>query len=280
MNLIGKYGKVVSKWPKLFIVVLVIITIILSFFASQMSMESGEDDFQPDTEIAEANNMINEKYGEEQNRITIVTVADDNVLSRESLVTQLDMEAAVLNSDTVTEIIKSTSQNPNGISSPAKLIAQSKFVNKSLSLMVRPEEGQSSSTDNTTQDVQKELMDKAFSLTPEEMKTILNGGELTIELSVSPQPVVLDFKEYTPAEITIFYQNPVISQAFPLEDILDFSLSNDYDTQTQTAKKSLMTVSIATNISEDRTLEAEKKIKESASDTETDQTSLRVLGDA
>ncbi|MFW6376143.1 MAG: efflux RND transporter permease subunit, partial [Thermoplasmatota archaeon] len=280
MNLIGKYGKVVSKWPKLFIVFLVIITIILSFFASQMSMESGEDDFQPDTEIAEANNMINEKYGEEQNRITIVTVADDNVLSRESLVTQLDMEAAVLNSDTVTEIIKSTSQNPNGISSPAKLIAQSKFVNKSLSLMVRPEEGQSSSTDNTTQDVQKELMDKAFSLTPEEMKTILNGGELTIELSVSPQPVVLDFKEYTSAEITAFYQNPIISQAFPLEDILDFSLSNDYDTQTQTAKKSLMTVSIATNISEERTLEAEKKIKESASDTETDQTSLRVLGDA
>jgi len=280
MNLIGTYGKKVSKFPKLFIIVLVIITIILSFFASQMSMESGEDDFQPDTEIAEANNMINEEYGEEQKRITVVTVSENNVLGRESLITQLDLESEILNSETVTSVIKSTPQNPNGVSSPAKLIAQAKFFNKTLSLMVQPVDQDQSSEANNSTNVQKEIMNKVFSLTPEEMKTILNGGKITLELSVSPQPVVLDFQEYTPSEINTFYQNPIISEAFPLEDILDFLLSKDYDLQTQTAEKSLMTISTKTDVSEDRSLEVEKKVKELASDTETGQTDLRILGDA
>lgn len=280
MNLIGRYGAKVTKWPKLFIIVLVISTIILSFFASQMSMESGEDDFQPDTEIAEANNMINEEYGEEQNRITVVTVSENNVLGRESLITQLDLESEILKSETVTSVIKSTPQNPNGVSSPAKLIAQAKFFNKSLSLMVQPvDQDQSSMKDNNT-NVQKELMNEVFSLTPEEMKTIINGGKITLELSVSPQPVVLDFQEYKPSEINTFYKNPIISEAFPLEDILDFLLSKDYDVRTQTAEKSLMTISTKTDVSEDRSLEVEKKIKELASDTETGQTVLRILGDA
>jgi len=281
MNLIGKYGNLVSKWPKLFIVVLVIITIFLSFFASQMSMESGEGDFQPDTEIAEANNMINKEYGEEQNRITIVAIAEDNVLSKGSLITQLTMENTTLRSENVTSVIKSTNQNPNGISSPAKLISQAKFLNRSLSLMDQaPIQDSSFGMNGSMSPIKKELMNKTFSLTPDEMKIILNGGELTIQLSIYPEPVPLDFKEYTPAVINRFYQNPIISEAFPLEDVLGFLLSKDYDTETQTAEKALMTISTRTNISEDKSLEVEKEVKNFASQSETDQTSLRVLGDA
>ncbi|MFP4143409.1 MAG: hypothetical protein ACLFSM_09110 [Thermoplasmata archaeon] len=92
MNIIGRYEDKVSSGPKTFLVTIVVITIFLSFFASQVEMGGGEEGFQPDTEIAEANSMINERYGEEGDRITVMFVAEDNVLSRQSLLAQLELE--------------------------------------------------------------------------------------------------------------------------------------------------------------------------------------------
>lgn len=132
MNIIGRYERVVSKRPKPFIVILVIVTIFLSFFASQMEMGSGENGFQPDTEVARANSMIDEEYGEEQRRITVVTVSGDSVLSRDVLTDQLELEDGLLNSTTVTSVLKSSTENPSGISSPARLIAQAKFINRTV----------------------------------------------------------------------------------------------------------------------------------------------------
>ncbi len=281
MNLIGKYEKEIAKRPRAFIVALVIITIFLSFFASQMQMESGEGDFQPDTEIARANDMIREEYGEEQNQITIVTVSEENVLGIDALTTQLELEKKVLDSEKITSIIKNTTQNPSGVSSTARLISQAKFVNRTLSLMenLRPN-GSSTGPANGTTAMQKELMWKAFSLTPDELKTILEGGNLTLRSSAVPQPIELNFQVYEPQQLHNFYQNEIISEAIPLEDILSFLLSKDYDREAQTAEKSLMSISTRTDVSEERSLEVEREVKELAGKTEENGTQLRILGDA
>ena len=278
MNTIGRYEKKVSERPKTFIVVLIIITLFLSFFASQMQMDSGENDFQPDTEVAKANSMINEEYGEEQNQVTVVTVSEDNVLERTTLITQLQLEEKIIESEKISPSIEGSSRNPSGVSSPADLIAQAKFVNRTLELM-REFSGGGGFMDGN-QEIQKELMSVTFSLTADEKVTVLEGGELTLDLDAVPHPINLDFHPYEPKELDFFYSDPIISAALPLEDVLSFLLSNDYDKERQTAGKSLMSIAVKNDLSEDEALDVEKEIKRLAEETEGEGTNLRVLGDA
>jgi len=82
MNIIGKYENIVSKYPKIFLIVLVVITLILAPQVAQFEFDAGDEDFQPDTEIAEANSMIREEYGEEGRQVNIISDAAGNVLRR------------------------------------------------------------------------------------------------------------------------------------------------------------------------------------------------------
>ncbi len=257
MNLIGRYEKKVSKFPKIFIVILIVTTIILAYFASQVDMAPGEDDFQPDTDIALANSMINEEYGREGEQIVVISVARDNVLTRDSLIRQLELEERISRSEIISSVIERSPQNPSGISSSARLISTAAFINEASTLM-EP----------------SALIQNAFQLSYEDMVTILEGGELT------KNEVEIYFDSFEPDMLTEFYQDPSISAYLPLEDILGFLLSNDYRSVSQTASKSLMSVDIQRDITDDELLEAEKEVRSFTRELSDDELSLRILGTA
>ncbi|MFW6048481.1 MAG: efflux RND transporter permease subunit [Candidatus Natronoplasma sp.] len=265
MNLIGRYENRVSKHPKKFIIILVVITLILSFFASQMDMETGEDDFQPDTEIAEANSMIRDEYGAEGEQVNVISVAENNVLSLESLVMQAELERRIIDSQKISRVIQPTSESPTGTLTPARLIAQTMFIQRAL------EEFQGGNQ-LTQQDVdpQRVLRKRASTLTPEEIIEILEGGTIEIkELQLE-----LDFQEYYPQMLDELYE----TEFLPLEDILSFLLSKDYDRSTHSAGKSITSVFIMEDASSEDVLEAEKALQSIASDVESSEYRLRVLG--
>ena len=91
-------------------------------------MMSSENAFSPDNEAAIANEKVREDYGGESGRLTILIIAKDNVLSRASLLAQLDLEDKILVSE-VSEVINGTQENPAGILSPATIVIQSIFYN-------------------------------------------------------------------------------------------------------------------------------------------------------
>ncbi len=276
MNIIGRYEKKVSKRPKSFIVVLIAITLFLSFFAAQMEMDVGEDDFQPDTKVALANRMINERYGSEEGQLSVIFIADENVLNRGSLMAQLEMGEKISNSPGASSLISGSPENPGGISSPARLIAQTRFIRG----LMQAGEGFDQPPGNDSNSIQQELMGKVFTLSHSEMRTILEGGELSIDVSTLPFLIELEFEPYEPEMLSEFYQDPFISIIFPLEDILGFLLSNDYDPETQTASKSIMGISIQNDISDKAALEAEREVQQMAKEIDSEGLELRILGDA
>jgi len=277
MNPIGRYERMVSRRPKICIVILIVATLFLSFFAAQMEMDSGENDFQPDTETARANQRISEQYGDQHSQITVITVAD-NVLSRQTLLRQLELEQQIRATGSVDSIITNTSDAPAGVSSPARLIAQAQFIARAAQSI--PHDSGSmpspSSTDGMTQ--QTALIHHARSLSPGDMQTILAGKNLSVRVP-GMQPISLEFNPYEPGMISDFVTDAAVSRALPLDTILPFLLSNDYDSRSQTAGKSLMSISIQSDTG-NGSLQAEKTVQRLAGDLETSATELRVLGDA
>ncbi len=282
MNPIGTYESKVSKFPKTFIVILVVITIFLSFFASQMQMNASEGDFQPDTEIAKANSMIRDEYGSEHNRVSLVSVADGNVLERDSLLMLVDLEEKINESETISPALSKTADAPTGVSSPARLIGQASFiqeVNETLRNMMEngaPPTGNQGGAPPDIEQIQKELRTKAQKLTVEDIRTILEGGNLTIYVEELGTSFPLNFDQYKPQDLDDLYE----MELFPLDEILPILLSKDYDKENQEAKKSLTSIYIDGELEEDRALEVEKAIKNAAGEAEGEGTELRVSGDA
>lgn len=275
MNFLGKYEEKISKMPKTAIFIIVIVTLFMSFFAAQVDMDSGENDFQPDSEVAVANQKISENYGSQANQISVIFISEGNVLDKESLISQLNLEEEILNSD-VTEIIDPTSQNPSGISSPAKLIAQGGFVTAAFNKYndLSSTYGFENLNSSDIESIQNEFITNTFNLNISNLKTILEGGNLTLSITGIPSDFTLDFDEYTPEKITEYLDN------IPFPDALSFLLSKEYNEKSNTASKALMSISIKNNLDEEERLGYEKNVQKLAETVEKSDLEARFLGDA
>ena len=270
MNIIGRYENKVSKHPKIFIVILIVITLILASFLGQIEFQAGDDDFQPDTEIAKANAMIREEYGDEGYQVNVISVSDNNVLALEPLVIQTELEGSILDSDKIQLILRSTGESPTGVLTPARLIGQTIFIQTAIE-----EFAEMGDEDGLPMEFDPEqvLLETASSLTPAELKEILEGG--TIELDEGPIES-LDFEEYDPGMLDELYDNEFI----PLEDIMSFLLSKDYDRSEQSASKSISSVFIEDDATDEEILDAEKELQSISRNVESDENRLRVFGNA
>ncbi len=272
MNLIGKYENIVAKYPKIFLVVLIVITLFLAPQVAQFEFDAGDEDFQPDTEIAEANSMIREEYGEEGVQVNIISDSQDNVLSLENLLMQVDLEENLTGNDLVKENLRETSDAPTGISSPARLIAQARFIRVA-------NETFGGGNGTPPEDDQDELAQQ-FTLTPEHLRTILKGGTLEISEQLPP----LNFVEFDAEE----HLDELYEGEFPLEDFLPFLLSKEYDDsvdygEDNLASKSITSILIVDGLDDHEILETEQQIQSIAEDVEEDRdsdTRFRVIGDA
>lgn len=238
MKILGNFIQTVITHPKKIITFILIITLIFSIFASQAQMHPGEGDFYPDSEIAEANDEIREEYKIEENRVTILSISDKNILSLDSLLTQTHLEEKILEIESIDEKLEENSYRQNGTLSPPRLIASSIFINTTFSEIRGDsdenddEDGPNSGFDNIPDMMKEAIMDRAKSLSPEEIREVLKGGDLETPM------LDLNFEEYEPKVLDYLYD----LDFFPLEQRLSHLLSEDYCVDNHSAEKSLTTI--------------------------------------
>ena len=128
MNL-ESMGKAVAKAPLAIVIVILLITAVLGAFASQTDMSSTEEDFNPDSEAAQASERINEYFGPGVRSVQVIARDPDekDVLLQAPLLAVLDLEKAVLEPEPgdldITDTLARTPNNPAGVQSIADLIA-------------------------------------------------------------------------------------------------------------------------------------------------------------
>ncbi len=128
MNL-ESMGKAVAKAPLAFVIAILLITAVLGAFASQTDMSSTEEDFNPDSEAAQASERINDYFGPGVRSAQVIARDPDekDVLLQASLLAVLDLQKAILEPEegdlNITDTLAPTPSNPTGVQSIADLIA-------------------------------------------------------------------------------------------------------------------------------------------------------------
>jgi len=129
--ILEKIGGGVTKAPALAVVIILLITIVLGYFASQTDMSSHEEDFNPDSDAANASQLINEYFGADVK--TAQVIARDpageggDVLNQKALLGILDLETMILEPGPgdidITDTLGPTEMVPSGVQSIADIIA-------------------------------------------------------------------------------------------------------------------------------------------------------------
>ena len=128
MNL-ESMGKAVAKAPFAFVIAMLLITAVLGAFASRTDMSSTEEDFNPDSEAAQASERINDYFGPGVRTAQVIARDPDekDVLLQAPLLAVLDLQQAILEPEEgdldITDTLAPTPDNPTGVQSIADLIA-------------------------------------------------------------------------------------------------------------------------------------------------------------
>ena len=263
------YGKAINKVPLAFITALVVITLVMGYFALDFEQTSEEDSFSPDDEVSRANRRVQEDYGNSSSQISVL-VESDNVLSIDSLNAQLDLEERIRGTDVV-DVIKPQPENPSGIQHPAKVIVQSRFYTAAME--ASPVQGgpQNASIPGCVDDknIVNAFLSLLYSLSIEEQRTILNGGEITVELPCITDPLVLGFDSYSPEELGQLTDNA------PMAIALEFLLSQDYSRSEGRAKKGLFVTYTVEGLEPEEALAYEEEIDSAAEKLEDESEDVR-----
>jgi len=263
MNSLGRYERAIANRPKAFVALVLVITLILGYYMSQMESGGFGDDFESDDPVAVANAKVNEDYGTPSDRITILFKSEINVLTRDALMAQIELEELILTSN-ASQYLVGSQIDPTGLSSPAKLITQAGFFYSSMAqLAVNGYYG-----DNATPFI-GELTGIMLSLTPEERMVVLEGGDMDVSLSI--MDLNLSFPPFQPANTESYLAG------MPFEDALSFSLSNDYDPAVHEAKDALMVLSMEQELDEELKLELQKELQSLSQDVEDQHSDLTVF---
>ena len=111
MNLLKGYGKAITRFPWVFIGIILVITLGMGYFSQNFEQASEEDAFTPDDEVSRANREVQDEFGSQRGQLTVLIRSDDNVLSRNSLLAQLELGSRAANSS-VSDLIVPTPDDP------------------------------------------------------------------------------------------------------------------------------------------------------------------------
>jgi predicted RND superfamily exporter protein len=128
--ILDNLGRGVSKAPAATVVVILLLTVFFGYFATQTNMESREEDFNPDSEIAQASSRVSDYFGAEERTVQIIARdpdgKDGDVLTQASLMAILELEADIIEPQegkrNITETLAHTESIPTGVQSIADLI--------------------------------------------------------------------------------------------------------------------------------------------------------------
>ena len=253
--------------PRHAIAVVLLVTLVLGYFAAGVSFSSNEEDFFPTSEVARASATADELFGTQGQSVTIVCSDSGNVLSRDSLAGQLRLEKLILDS-TAAGIIAPSFQSPWGIQSIASLIAQSRFFGEAM-LQIAPLSSASGVDVNV---LQERLLSSMITLAPDDMLAVIEGGLLTVGIEGSDYAVA--FSPYEPGMV------PQLVAASPFPDAFTFLLSTDADLSAGTASRSIISIDLADGPSPGELLAGEQAIADIAKGSEVPGRSFAVLWDA
>lgn len=135
MKIMEKIGENVAKYPKRIIVLTIIVSIILGYFASLAEVETNWHNFMPDNKEVNAYFEVAEKYGESE-PVQILVEGDGDVLKKEILIEVLNAENEMINDEKVSNQLKTPEMPSMSITSVADFIAQGEFA-KNLQILMQ-----------------------------------------------------------------------------------------------------------------------------------------------
>lgn len=113
-------GKIVSRRPVAVLIIILLITAVFGYYASQMKMNASLETFLPEDEMVNASRKIGEEFGSTD--IMEIVIADNNTVDKESLEDMLKLKQALLNDEKIVENLKTPSYPENSVLSPADVI--------------------------------------------------------------------------------------------------------------------------------------------------------------
>ena len=198
--IMDRYGKKVSKYPKLTIAIIVVITLIAMFSIQIFGIEQefSEESFMPDMEIAIASDEISMDYTTSSSVSILVKSKDDDVLTSDNLAEILQIEKTIIEDSTIIPTLETPEMPSVNVNSVADIVAQMALLQQNIT---NPTMDQKISTIQSMNDEQiKELISGILSSdqTPIEVK-----GIFSMMLTKDFDPVNGDFK----AKATIIIGN-------------------------------------------------------------------------
>ncbi len=130
-------GNLVSKRPVTVVIVVLLISSIFGFYASQMQMSADMRTFLPNDEIAKAQIKVSEEFGDTD--IMQIVFVSDNALSKSTLMDMLTVEGKLENDSVVLKNLKTPDNPGESIISPADIIVMGdmtlNFENKLVKML-------------------------------------------------------------------------------------------------------------------------------------------------
>jgi hydrophobe/amphiphile efflux-3 (HAE3) family protein len=129
--ILERIGEGVAKAPAVVMATILLLTLVLGFFASQTDMSSNEEDFNPDSDAANASGRINDYFGAGVRTVQVITRDPEgkngDILNQEALLGILDLQECILEpkpgDPDITDTLESTDRVPTGVQSIADMIA-------------------------------------------------------------------------------------------------------------------------------------------------------------
>ena len=113
-------GNIVSKKPLVTLIVILIITAVFGFYASQMQMSADMKTFLPEDEMVNAQLKVSDEFGDTD--IVQIIFVSNNTLDKGSLMDMLNVEWALQNDSTILKNLKTPDNPGESIISPADII--------------------------------------------------------------------------------------------------------------------------------------------------------------
>jgi hydrophobe/amphiphile efflux-3 (HAE3) family protein len=119
-------GTGVSKKPAVTIVIILVLSIVFSYFAMMFQSDVDPESFNPDHELIQASEESGDTFGTQEYSLLVIVKPDDrNILEIDDLKAMIELEDDLRNDDTVGPAIVPSQNNPTGFASLADLVVLS-----------------------------------------------------------------------------------------------------------------------------------------------------------
>jgi hypothetical protein len=123
MSMMSGLGSGVSKRPAVTIAIILVLTILFSYFGSMFQSEVDPESFNPDHELIQAAEEAGETFGTQEYSLLVIVKPDDgNVLEIDDMKEMIELEDDLRNDAIVGPVITPTQNNPTGFASLADIV--------------------------------------------------------------------------------------------------------------------------------------------------------------